>query len=312
MRISVEEACARLLNGEVVAVPTETVYGLAARLHSREAIEHVFKLKNRPADNPLIIHIATAQELKSFTMSSVPHVDQLIQTFWPGPLTLVLPIENTKIPDIARANLSTAAFRLPNHPIAQAIASRVGPLVAPSANLSGHPSATIPEHVEEDFGSDFPVVNGGACEGGVESTILVFFEGYWHIGRLGILPPEVFSEVLGYQPEPLDMKKEKEASIVCPGQYYRHYAPLCRLILGYQGYDGQSCAVVGYHDRSYPQANEVLFLGSSTDPDEVSHNLYKILRLLDEKKIPEAWVDLNVPRLGLWRTVIERLSRAAL
>lgn len=306
MRISQEEACERLLQGDVVAIPTETVYGLAAALAHTQSIEQIFALKNRPGDNPLIIHLADASDLEFYATNMPPGIDELIDNFWPGPLTLVLPIDPGTVPFIARAGLPTAAFRIPKHPIARAMTRHVGALVAPSANLSGRPSATRPDHVEQDFGLHFPVVDGGTCEKGVESTILYFTDSQWHVLRLGALAAEVFSPFLGYTPA-----LAKNEKILSPGQHYRHYSPKAKLFLGSGSYPGFPPVVVGYSDRIYAGAEKVFSLGPTTSVEVVSQNLYNILRELDERQIPAAWVDINIPEFGLWRTIAERLTRAA-
>lgn len=311
MRISVAEASRRLLRGEVVAIPTETVYGLAAPLKNPSAIEHIFALKQRPTDNPLIIHLADASDLAQYTLPLPPGAESLVSAFWPGGMTIVVPIDATTIPSIARAGLSTAAFRIPNHPLARSLTRSVGALVAPSANLSGRPSSTAPEHVEQDFGIDFPVVDGGPCLQGLESTILIFLEGRWQIGRLGALPAEAFQKVLGYQPALLQVRSLAAPKIVCPGQQYRHYAPKATLILGREAYAGSPSTVIGFSDRTYKGAEQILILGPSTAPEIVSQNLYHVLRQLDEQRIEQAWVDSRIPESGIWKTIAERLARAA-
>ncbi|MDP1835173.1 MAG: L-threonylcarbamoyladenylate synthase [Chlamydiales bacterium] len=307
VRISISEACQRLTSGQVVAIPTETVYGLAASLQSPDAIERIFALKKRPANNPLIIHLATAQDLLEFVPTLPFGVKELAAHFWPGSLTLVLPVDVARVPSIVRAGLSSAAFRVPSHPVALDILDQVGPLVAPSANLSGSPSSTTPAHIEEDFGDAIPVVDGGACDAGVESTILVFHEGQWQIARLGALSAEVFSELLGYMP-PLLTNENKP---LCPGRMHRHYSPKARLLLGTGPYRGQAPIVVGYSDRRYEGARRVYTFGSSKSPEEVSHHLYEVLRHLDRRGVLVAWVDMEVPEAGLWKTIRERLFRAA-
>ncbi len=309
MRISIAEACRRLILDEVVAVPTETVYGLAAPLGSAKAIAKVFALKRRPSNNPLIIHLADPAHLAIYAEELPKGVEALTRCFWPGPLTLVLPANSARVFSEVRAGLPTAAFRVPKHPATMAIIRQVGPLVAPSANLSGRPSATCPEHVEEDFGDSVPVVDGGPCAAGLESTILVFSSGRWQIGRLGALSADMLGEVLGYCPEEVATIPSEQP--FCPGRLHRHYAPQARLRLGEDGYAGQAPVVVGYGDRHYAGADIVLSLGLSTDPQQVMQNLYETLRQLDRLEVKEAWVDMRVPREGLWLTVRERLSRAA-
>ncbi len=309
MRISIAEACRLLIQNQVVAIPTETVYGLAAPLASPEAIQRVFTLKGRPAKNPLIIHIADVSHLVIFSNEIPPSAYALAEAFWPGPLTLVIPIDPARVPEQPRAGLPTAAFRVPNCIATLSIIRQVGPLVAPSANLSGSPSATRPEHVEEDFGDLVPVVDGGACQTGVESTILVYKQDRWWVGRLGALSTETLEGVLGYLPE--FHQKENASTPLCPGSLFRHYAPKARLILGYDAYDGFYPVVVGFSDRVYQGANLVLPLGATNTPEHVMQNLYEVLRQLDRLKIPEVWVDMDLPRLTQWDAIRERLSRAA-
>lgn len=298
--ISFSEAVQKLKSGEVVAVPTETVYGLAASIYHPQAIEKVYALKKRPLDNPLIIHVAHPSQVESKQLP--PDFDKLTGAFWPGSLTLVLEVDESKIPFRARAGLPTAAFRLPNHSIAQELIAETGPLVMPSANLSGKPSATCAEHVEEDFASLVPVLDGGVCAQGVESTVLCFHEGAWEIIRLGCISAQSLQEVLGYAPK-LGRKGDKP---LCPGQMYKHYAPKAKLHLG-----GHGAALIGYQNRFYPPVERFYSLGTSEDPREVMQNLYRVLRQLDRDGVEEAFVDMDIPSDGLWETIQERFLRAS-
>jgi L-threonylcarbamoyladenylate synthase len=309
MRISLEETAERLKQGEVVAVPTETVYGLAASIAHPKAIGQIFSLKKRPANNPLIVHVSQANSIPSYTLELPYQFDQLAHAFWPGPLTVVLPADCTKIPLAARGGLSTAAFRVPSHPLTLKLLELTGPLVMPSANLSGRPSATTSEHVEQDFGPEFPILEGGACTKGVESTVLCFSGDCWQVIRLGALPAEIFSSVLGYIP-PNGKKRQGEAPL-CPGQQYRHYAPKAALFLSENIHKDTRTAILGFSDRIYPAACRVFVMGNSTDPEDVTEKLYAALRTLDAEGIHAATVDMDFPRSGLWETVHERLQRAA-
>ncbi len=308
MRISLEQARRKILKGEVVGIPTETVYGLAASLNNPSAIDQIFSLKGRPATNPLIIHIAQVTQLRDYAISMPGDITRLTQAFWPGPLTIVLPAKQEVVPTKARAGLSTAAFRMPAHSLTLALIEWLGPLVMPSANLSGKPSATSREHVEADFGENFPVLDGGKCQKGVESTILHYENRTWHIVRLGALAPEAFLPVLGYAPEIVE--SHSNDGILCPGQHLRHYAPQAKLLLDQplQKYAG---VVIGFSDRVYPAASKVLVLGPSTDAVKCAENLFGVLRQLDVEQIGEAAVDLGFPDHGLWITIAERLMRAA-
>lgn len=307
MKITLSEAQQLLMTGHVVGVPTETVYGLGASLSQPKAIEEIFRLKGRPANNPLIIHVATTERIEQFT-GPLPDIEKL-KGFWPGPMTLVLPIDPTKIPERVRAGLTTAAFRIPNHPITQKLLALTGPLVMPSANLSGRPSSTLPEHIEEDFGLDFPVIDGGPCLKGLESTILIQQHGQWKIIRQGALSPEQFESALGYLPEVV--KKSKGENPICPGQLYRHYAPKAHLILRKEFSEGEKGIILGYSNRTYPKSYQVMVLGSLSHPESISENLYATLRELDQRGISEVFVDINFEPVGLLATIAERLQKAA-
>lgn len=315
MRLSLDAAASMINSGRVVAVPTETVYGLAASLRHVEAIHEIFAIKGRPQDNPLIVHIASKDEVELFAKELPQGFDQLADAFWPGPLTLVVPIVPSSIPSAARAGLSTAGFRIPSHPLARKLIALTGPLVMPSANISGRPSATSSEHVEADFGADFPVLDGGKCTQGLESTILYWDSGKWVIVRLGALPADKFVAVLGYAPaNALSMSRSKAANDVkplCPGQMYRHYAPRAKLYLSKTFSSFPDRPVIGFRGRRYPKGAAVYMLGSVESPGEVAENLYSVLRMLDDDGVQEAWVDIDLPQDGLWMTIRERLLKAS-
>lgn len=311
MRISLDKAAELLNAGKVIGVPTETVYGLAASLNHPQAIADIFSLKGRPSNNPLIVHLSGPEQLKKYAQTLPPAALQLAQAFWPGPLTLVVPVVLETVPALARAGLPTAAFRVPAHPVAQELLKRTGPLLMPSANLSGRPSATCVEHVEEDFGMDFPVLDGGVCQQGLESTILAWQDHAWVVVRQGALTPEVFGKVLEYVPKIINIDSRGVATPLCPGQMYRHYAPKAQLNLVSQVPEGAQGVVLGFDDRLYPTGLRLFSLGNSHDPASAAHRLYAVLRELDQQGIPEAWVDMDFPDNGLWLTLKERLSKAA-
>jgi L-threonylcarbamoyladenylate synthase len=310
MHVFIDQACQLLKSGHVVAVPTETVYGLAASLHHPKAIKHIFTLKNRPSNNPLIIHLANKEQIASFNPSFPPSFKQLADDFWPGPLTIVIPVDPNKVLEIVRAGLQTAAFRVPANPLTRQLLAISGPLVMPSANLSGTPSATLAHHVEHDFGQDFPVIDGGECTGGIESTIIMHQEGSWKILRLGALAGEDFVKVLGYEPEIVVATKGKAP--LCPGQLYRHYAPEAKLIPAtHFPLNTENAVVIGFSDRPYPQNYRLIALGASDAPDEAAHNLYAVLRQIDSESLDLVYIDIDFPKTGLWRTLKERILKAA-
>jgi L-threonylcarbamoyladenylate synthase len=308
MIITLEESSKRLLKGDVVAVPTETVYGLAASIHHEAAVKKIFLLKGRPSNNPLITHVSSIDQVKEFAEALPKDFGLLCDAFWPGPLTLVIPVDKDKISETIRAGLSTAAFRMPNHRTALALIDKAGPLVMPSANLSGKPSSTSPDHVEGDFGKGFPVLEGdeGNCTFGVESTVLIYREGRWCLGRHGAISVQALENVLGYAPA-IETSNEKPA---CPGQLYRHYAPQCTLHMTNDMPTGCS-AILGFSDRAYPEGKRIIVMGESSSPEQVAHTLYSALRDLDSEGITEAWVDTTFPHEGLWTTIRERLHKAS-
>lgn len=311
MKIGLNQAQNLLSTGHVVAVPTETVYGLAALLCQEKAILEIFHLKKRPATNPLIIHVGTREQCIDLCEVLPPGFFELTDAFWPGALTLILPIIKEKVPSIARANLAHAAFRMPKHELAQKLLLATSPFVAPSANLSGSPSATRPEHVENDFGQDFPLLDGGSCQHGVESTILAYQDAKWQIARLGAITAEQIALSLGYLPPVAASINERP---ICPGQHFQHYAPKARLVLSTSCYT--ECTqrlpvVIGFGDREYEGAKKIYLLSERADADMAAHQLYDTLRQLDLDGIDAAWVDMLHSNEGLWQTLSERLNRAA-
>ena len=309
MRCHVETICAKLRDGEVVALPTETVYGLAASLSHPEAINQIFSLKGRPKDNPLIVHGASFLDVEHYCEEIPLNLKVLTETFWPGPLTLVVKAKPNLLPPNVSAGLETIALRVPKHPLTLKVLQEVGPLVMPSANLSGKPSATRAEHVEIDFGADFPVLDGGSCSLGMESTVLIYRNGRWEVARMGAISSEELGQILGYEPCLFSQKKGQPP--VSPGQKYRHYAPLATLILD-QTISPESVGVVlGFGDRKYPKNCRFFELGTSFDAGEVSKNLYHVLRRLDQESVDKAWVDMDFPQAGLWLTIAERLFKAS-
>jgi L-threonylcarbamoyladenylate synthase len=212
-----------LLNsGDIVAFPTETVYGLGANAWNPSAIQKVFKTKGRPSDNPLIVHISNIDQLQEFVSEVPESADTLIEKFWPGPLTLVFKKE-PKVLDLITAGLDTVAIRMPDHKLALELIKETGPLVAPSANKSGRPSPTKPEHVKADFGEDLPVIDGGSTEVGIESTVLDLTSETPVILRPGKIGKKEIEDVLGKK---VALSNHKNTSTPkSPGQKYSHYKP---------------------------------------------------------------------------------------
>jgi len=244
--LSIDEAARRLKQGEIVAIPTETVYGLAADASKLLAIQQIFSLKQRPNDNPLIVHIGSIIQLDEFSKPLTDRELRIVDKFWPGPLTLVLP-KKKGVLDAITAGLDTVAVRMPNHRQCLNLLQKTGPLVAPSANLSGTPSPTKAKHVLSDFGENFPVLDGGDCTIGLESTVLTCRPNYPYTTEQQSSPAsrKFQRDMLIYRPGAISAKELSEfgsieyytpsqskrnyssisTDVPSPGLKYRHYAP---------------------------------------------------------------------------------------
>jgi L-threonylcarbamoyladenylate synthase len=228
----IETAASLLLQDQLVAFPTETVYGLGGVAFSQPAIATIYKVKGRPADNPLIVHIANYNQISLISTLPLGHsqLQLLAKHFWPGPLTIVVD-RHPLTPDSIAAGLPKVAIRMPNHPIALALIRAVGkPLVAPSANLSGRPSPTNMQHVLDDLdGKIAAVINGGNCEVGIESTVLDITQSPIILRPGAITQSEI--ENLLQTPVALAMTEESDKAVASPGMKYRHYAPDAKVVL---------------------------------------------------------------------------------
>ena len=313
MFIDQKTAIKLLKEGSVVALPTETVYGLAASINCPAAVEEIFRLKGRPKQNPLIVHLADKSQLANFCKDIPADALKLVQKFWPGPLSIVLEVEPQKLSPTIRANLKTAAFRVPSHPLTLDIIANTGPLVMPSANISGRPSTTTAQHILNDFNTAVSVVDGGKCVSGLESTIIYFNQNRWVILRLGYITQQDLASCLGYQPEVYNLKKEQTQVPLAPGQMFKHYSPKAKLITCYdQTFTHKpQTPILGFSDRNYPAGYELISLGNLSNPNEVAANLYSALRQLDELKLELVLVDMDFPENDLWACIRERLLRAS-
>lgn len=265
----------QIKNGGVVAFPTETVYGLGADAKNASAVKKVFELKGRPADNPLIVHVASIDEINDFAAEVPPQAIKLMDSFWPGPLTLVFK-KKSRVLDIITAGLDSVAIRMPDHKIAAEFISRTGPLVAPSANKSGRPSPTKAEHVRHDFGLNFPVIDGGATEIGLESTVLDLTGNVPSILRPGKIGAEEIQKTAGikvaaHQEYPVEKPKS-------PGQKYSHYKPEARIYYG--GISGfEEHVLYLLQNESHPNKKNIISYNGNLE--RLSHDLYDRFRQAD-------------------------------
>lgn len=272
-----EPYIALLNSGKVVAFPTETVYGLGASIFQIEALDEIFSLKGRPSDNPLIVHISTLEHLKLLTpWWDHPMVLKIAHAFWPGPLAIVVP-RLPLIADRITAGLDTVAIRMPNHPLALALIEACGPLAAPSANRSGRPSPTCADHVREDFGTAFPVIDGGHCKIGLESTVVDLSIDPPCMLRPGNVTAEQLESVLG---KPIELAKET-SSIKSPGTKYRHYAPQTPVVMmDSEAYSFEEKQML-IDPENHPSASSRWSYHYAGDYDTLARELYDRLRLAD-------------------------------
>ena len=316
--------------GQLVAFPTETVYGLGADALNAEAVRAIFAAKGRPADNPLIVHIHDRAQLSP--LCEIPEASlPLMDAFWPGPLTMLFP-RKPVIPDVVTAGLPTVAIRMPSHPAAAALLRTCNlPVAAPSANRSGRPSPTSAAHVLEDLDGRVPLIlDGGPCEVGLESTVLDLTHGDPVILRPGGVTKDMLESVLG---RPVSLAgsilrplRENETAL-SPGMRYKHYAPRAILTL-VEGPEEKvlslmrekcladlaagrrACVLCFSEHRSALAACNPHDIGSMARPEETAHRLFDVLRSLDEEGMEYVYSEV-IPPEGMGLAVMNRLGRAA-
>jgi len=219
----IRKACQVLLDGFVVAFPTETVYGLGAIATNEEAVRKIFYLKGRPTDNPLIVHVSDLSQVYDLVTEVPEKARKVMEVFWPGPLSVILQAKET-VPLVTRGGLESVAIRMPAHPVALSLIRCAGPIAAPSANKSGRPSPTTAEHVYQDFGDDVLILDAGPTLVGLESTVVDVREEPWKIYRPGAVTREML-EAHGHVSVEYVGKIVENGSVPSPGMKYRHYAP---------------------------------------------------------------------------------------
>lgn len=315
-------ACQLLRQGQVVGIPTETVYGLAANALDPEAAHRIYAAKGRPSDNPLIVHIAEFQDLYPLVAHCPKLAEELADAFWPGPLTMIFP-KSEKVPAATTGGMDTVAVRMPAHPAAREIIKECGlPLAAPSANLSGKPSPTKASHVYQDMQGRIPLIlDGGDCQVGVESTVIAVHEDSVRLLRPGGITVEMLSEYCDVIVDDgvLHQLKEGEKAL-SPGMKYKHYAPSAQVIL----LDGPEEAFIQYVNSHagegvYAMAGEqeaerltvpTLLFGGEHEEAEQARQLFDCLRECDEKGAKTVYARLPDSK-GVGLAVLNRLLRAA-
>jgi len=302
-----------LINGDIIALPTETVYGLAANIYLDSALEKVFKLKKRPSYNPLIVHISNSGILEQIAKNIPAKARELANVFWPGPLTLVLEKQD-QIPNRITAGKPTVAVRVPNHPIAlQLLKSLNFPLAAPSANPFGSLSPTSAKHVALYFKEEINfILDGGPCFCGLESTIIGFENDKPILYRHGAISIEEIEKIIG----PIKIKNQNSKNPSAPGMLTRHYAPKTQIQIN----DDISLALAQNPDKkigvlSFRKNKKIKteihqeVLSISGDLNEASKNLYAALHRLDQMNL-DLIISSFFPEKGLGKTINDRLKRA--
>ncbi len=312
---AIAHAAAHLRAGGLVAMPTETVYGLAALVRDAGAVERVFAAKGRPSTNPLIVHASSLEMARGCCATWTAEADALARAFWPGPVTLVLPKADW-VPDVVTAGGRTVAVRVPRHPVALALIEAVGePLVAPSANKSGYVSPTTVEHVRGVWSeAQVFVLDGGACEVGLESTVVAVGHDGLRVLRPGVIGPEEIERVAG---RPVQEGGEGAGVAASPGLIGAHYQPQARVVLverpeDGRAYLGESKAVfIGPPGGGVDAGAPHVAIAMAGDAAEYARNLYDALRQADAME-PSVIVVCVPEGVGpTWDAVRERLGRAA-
>ena len=307
---AIERAAAVLRAGGLVAFPTETVYGLGADALDAAAVRGIFAAKGRPADNPLIVHVADAAAVRPLVTAVTPAAEALM-SFWPGPLTLVLPRAKV-VPDATTAGQPTVALRVPAHPAALALLRACGrPIAAPSANRSGRPSPTTAQHVREDLDGRVDVIlDGGPTQVGLESTVVDCTRAVPLVLRTGGLPVEALRAAVGAVD--VLVGQDPEAMARSPGLRHRHYAPRARVVLVEPGdaaaMGGEGVAVMSR--RAAPAGFVGRWRVMPLELEGYARELFAALRELDEAGARVIVVEA-VPAEGLGRAIADRLRRAA-
>ena len=303
-----------LSKDDIIAIPTETVYGLAGNIFSERAIKRIFEVKQRPLFNPLIVHLGSLEQIHTIVEEFPKKAQLLAKHFWPGPLTLILKKKDV-VPDLITAGKDTVAVRIPNHPVTlELLQSLPFPIAAPSANPFNRISPTKSIHVEDYFKDSIPMIlEGGECKKGIESTIVGFENGEAVIYRFGSLELEAIEQVIGK----IEVKNKKEKAPDAPGMLAKHYAPRTKTILvknieeSLNTTEHQSIGLLKFTgETTSEKIKHSAILSKSGDLNEAAANLYSALHWLDQLSL-DVIIAERFPDHGLGKTINDRLERAS-
>jgi L-threonylcarbamoyladenylate synthase len=308
------DTCVEILQkGNLIAMPTETVYGLAGNAFDVQAIAKIFQVKNRPYFDPLIVHTYSLEKVQDFISEFPPVAQRLATHFWPGALTLLLP-KKDNIPDLVTSGLPNVAIRIPNHLLALQLLKKLDfPLAAPSANPFGYISPTTPQHVQEQLGNKIEyILDGGACNIGIESTIVGFENGIPTVYRLGGISIEQIEAIIGK----VQVLGHSSSNPKAPGMLQSHYAPRKPLFIQnfnevLKKYQPEEIGILGFNNFfvEIPKENQFI-LSENQDFTESTQNLFGAMRHLDSMNIKVIFAEL-LPEKDLGRAINDRLRRAA-
>jgi L-threonylcarbamoyladenylate synthase len=310
----VQKIVALLNEGELVAIPTETVYGLAANALNEDAVLKIYAVKNRPQFNPLIVHVASFAKAEPFIQNISPEAKKLADAFWPGPLTILFDKTQT-VPDLVTAGSNRVAIRVPNHPVTLDLLQQLNfPLAAPSANPSGYVSPTTAQHVYEGLHGKIPyILDGGNCTVGVESTIVGWNEeGELEVYRPGGIAVEQIEKVLGKR---IHISKKITENPDSPGQLKSHYATHTPLYIGkaeemIRRFEDRKIILINFQNYHPDLPEEQQFiLSPAGSVDEAAKHLFRVLREIDKLKADIILAE-PLPNEGLGRAINDRLERA--
>ncbi|MDG1046710.1 MAG: L-threonylcarbamoyladenylate synthase [Bacteroidia bacterium] len=308
----VTKAANLLSQGKLVAIPTETVYGLAANALDPNAIAEIYRIKNRPSFNPLILHVPNWEAAKRYVTHFPIEAEKIAQHFWPGSLSILLP-KNNIVPDVVTAGSSQVVLRVPNHPLTLELLNRINfPLAAPSANISNTVSPTSADHVKNGIGNQIDyILDGGRCQVGIESTIISIENGRVQILREGGISQEVILKQTG-----LKISVSTEKTVQTPGQLKKHYATQKPLYIvdSISEYlkenPTQLCSILYYEKQSNSPTKYSYFLSKDYNLSEIANQLFAMMRLADQDSTDCILIE-PIKIEGIGRAIDDRLKRAA-